>query len=249
MPITDQQDLPGGNNDLLISLIGWVFILVVQSPSVWQRDMHSAQRKRGKKVCGGGNKCVCVCVCVCLCIVHVKPPCGWRSPSQPVSRPPRRLVSVIRSTSWKHHIHHAPVPEAGEKGRKREEERGEKERSIAPPTAIDQRSVRRAWSITPRAQPLSRWQDPNSQSQQTDEWYDKRMGPQMCLGPLISTRLVIKSADIWVAATAKRQGSGWMEAAAVEPHRSVFICCFTCGWNGDPEGPQVASGIFKFFLG
>lgn len=153
----------------------------------------------------------------------------------PASLPPRRLVSVIQYTSWKHPIHHAPALQSSRGKKKREEERREKERSIAPPTSIDQRSVRRAWSITRHAQPLSRWQDPNSQSQQTDEWYDKRMGPQMCLGPLISTRLVIKSADIWVAARANRHSSGWMESATVEPHRSVFKTASSPAIRKTPE--------------
>lgn len=150
--------------------------------------------------------------------------------SQPASQPASPAARVSHPV---HLLEASYTSRPGTRGEqreeKREEERMEKERSIAPPTTIDQRSARRAWSITLHARPLSQWQDPNSQSQQTDEWYDKQMGPQMCLGPLISTRLVIKSADIWVAARANRHSPGWMEAAAVEPHRCVFIRWFTCG--------------------
>lgn len=194
---------PGENDvdDFLIGSIGFSHtFLIAQSLSRW----HGCMQPIG----------------IFLCIVHVKSLCGWRSPCLPACLPGGLCQSS--STSLGNILYITPLHYSQVEGRKKREERREKERSIAPPTSIDQRSVRRAWSITRHAQPLSRWQDPNSQSQQTDEWYDKRMGPQMCLGPLISTRLVIKSADIWVAARANRHSSGWMESTAVEPHRSVF---------------------------
>jgi len=151
----------------------------------------------------GANKCMCVTPC--------------RTPMWvTISQPARQPASLAACVSHRVHLKDAsnascPGTRARERGAKEKGREGKKERSIVPPTAIDQQSVRRGWSIRLHTQPLSNWQGPNSQSQQTDEWYDKRMGPQMCLGPLISTRLIIRSADIWVAERANCQRAGWME--------------------------------------